>query len=307
MNLNASLLREKFVINDLSSDNGTKRLNIVARSNRLPLILSTGENKPEKIVVRAQSMHICVRLAAAIVNEFNKHGPILSRNPPLKWDLLWDDIVLSPYERQYSPETWCSIYSNGKVIFSYGTRESFLDVIEKCDALNNGNEYEKCIALTEDTFKKAGKPVKISYDSNMGMITAIEKQQARNGMVLRMLERSTTFNLYVKTEGRNIIDPSQILSVSAAFLEGVQLAYFVGFNLEKMRAGFIEAYSDEHRKIKSAQQRLIKLEAEISAFENQNIVRYRPERPIFSVIVNSTEKIAATMVLNDDGDGAYVE
>lgn len=306
MKLNTSLLREKFIIKGIDDDT-SKQLNLTARSNRLPLMLTTGENKPEILVVRAFNMHSCIRLAAAIVNEFNKFGPIMSRNPPLKWDLLWDEVVTSPFERQHFPEMWGCVYHNGKIVFQVGEHHSFLDVIEKCDFVTK-QSYEKCIEMAEETFKKAGKPVKIHHDSNIGLVAAIEKQQARSGMVLRSVERATTFNFYVKAEGKVIIDPAQVLFVSAAFLEGVQLAYYIGFSLEKMRVGLIEPYSEEHRKLKGAQQRLVKLDGEINSFENKNSVRYRPERPLFNVIVSNTEKIAATMVLRDDDDDeVYVE
>lgn len=305
MKLNSSLLREKFIINEISED-ASNRLSLTVRSNRLPILLGTGENTPESFVVRAYNMHTCVRFAAAIVKEFSKFGPIMSRNPPLKWDVIWNDTVLSSYERQYSPDIWCSIYHNGKIVFSYGQYHSFLDVIEKCDTVTKQN-YEKCLQVAEDTFKKAGKPVKIIYESNVALVAGIEKQQARSGMVIRSLERNTTFNFYVKAEEKIFIDPAQILYVSAAFLEGVQLAYFVGYNLEKMRLGIIEPYTDEHRKMKGAQQRLLKLDAEINAFENKHSVRYRPERPLFNVIVSTTEKMAATSILNEDQSNSYVE
>lgn len=304
MKLNTSLLREKFIINEVLNDDSAKKLHLTARSNRLPVTLSTGDNKPEIFIIRTSHMHTCIRMAGAILNEFHTHGPIMSRNPPLKWDLLWEERVLNGYERLHTPDAWCCIYNNGQKVFSYGQQHSFLDIIEKCDAVS-GTSYDKAITLAEDSFRKAGKHVKIHYDSNIALVVAMDEKQARSGMVLRSLERSTTFNFYVTAAEKVPIEPAQIMYISAAFLEGVQLAYMVGYNLEKMRVGLLEAYSEEHKKVKNAQQRLIKLDQEITAFNNIHSMRYRPERPNFNAIVNSTEKIAATIVLDDEE--AYID
>lgn len=305
MKLKTSLLREKFIINELGSDNNAKKLSLTARSNRLALSLTTGENQPENFVIRTSHMHVCVRLSALILQEFMTFGPIMNRKPPLKWDFLWEEKILNAYERLYNDDIWACVYHNGKSVFTTGDHHSFLDVIEKCAALEN-TVYDQCVTITEDTFKRAGKPVKIFYDSNIALVTGIEPKEARSGMVLRTIERTTTFNFYVTGGEKTPVDAAQILSVSAAFLEGIQLSYFIGYNLEKMRVGLIEPYSEEHTKVKHAQQRLQKLDAEISAFHNKNNVRYRPERPNFNAIVSKTEKAAASSIIMDDDD-TYIE
>lgn len=298
MKINVSLLREKFTINETNPSSKDKKLYISIGSNRLPISLSLGDRPPEIYIVRTNTMHSCARMVASILNDFQKFGPMLNRSTPVKWELLWDSAVTA-FERQYNPDLWCAVYHNGRCLYSYGKYHPFLDVIEKCDVMNKG-AYEDSVPLAEATFKKAGKDVKIHYDSNVALVAAMDDKQGRCGMILRGPARTTTFNFYIKVPAGANIKPAQAFSAAAAFLEGVQLSYFVGFGLEKMRVGLIEPYDEDHIHIRAAQQRLIKLDAEVSAFENAYQVRYRPERPLFQEIVHETEKIAANVVIKED-------
>ncbi len=80
----------------------------------------------------------------------------------------------------------------------------------------------------------------------------------------------------------------------AAFLEGIQMAFMVGMNEEKIRLGKIERHSKEDKQTREGRLRLGRLDAEISTLEGTFDVRYRPERPDFQDILADAEKLAKT-------------
>lgn len=295
ISFNSSLLREKFAIDDpldTGSDSGAP---VLALSNRMVVELNAPNNRhKERFVIRAQNMHSCVRLAARLVRTYHTTGPILARNESFEWESIWEQIV-SDYEYEFNPQRWVAVYNNGKILFEAGEHHPFLDVIEKCDALNKG-EYEKAIPLAENAFRQLGREVQIDYDANVALVTEIDEKQGRCGVILRGPNRTTTFNFAVFPKGESPLNIPQILAASAAFLEGIQLAFMIGMNNEKIRIGIIERFSLEERMTREARRRLSRLNAEIANLESTCDVRYRPERPEFPHIVMDAEKLATKIL-----------
>lgn len=290
MNIDTSLLREKFVIQEAGvKDEGQKKLILTAPSNRMPISLRTESLAPEQFIVRTSSMHTCTRMVAQLVADYEHHGPIPPRIAKINWHQLWDNC-LSSYERLHIPERWCCVYHKGKNIFSEGKHHAFLDVIEKCDHMNK-KDYEGAINVAKGAFTKAGKEVHIDYDSNVALVAAIDIKSARCSMVLRGIDKTTTFNYSVRPiEKDDKINPSQALSSAGDFLEGVQLSYQIGMNNHKLETGQIQKFSDPDRKARAARNRINELYAQVNSLENRYILRYRPERPDFDHIIHATEQ-----------------
>ncbi|MCD8562695.1 MAG: hypothetical protein LRY54_01210 [Alphaproteobacteria bacterium] len=294
VSFNSSLLREKFTIHDPLDTGSESGGPVLALSNRMVVELSSPNSRnKERFIIRAQNMHSCVRLAARLVRTYYTTGPILARSEAFEWESIWDQIV-SDYEYEFNSQRWVAVYNNGKLLFESGEHHPFLDVIEKCDALNKG-EYEKAIPVAENAFRQLGREVQIDYDANVALVTEMDDKQARCGVILRGPNRTTTFNFAVfpKSEVLNI---PQILAASAAFLEGIQLAFMIGMNNEKIRLGIIERFSLEERMTREARRRLSRLNAEIANLESTCDVRYRPERPEFPHIVMDAEKLATKIL-----------
>ncbi|MCB1784231.1 MAG: hypothetical protein KDI13_09570 [Alphaproteobacteria bacterium] len=291
MNINTSLLREKFIIRDLEAEEEDNALNLEVRSNRMAVPLRSGDLEEEIYVVRAHNMHSCARMVSRIVHSYSHVGPIASRNPPFDWEDAWNTVI-DDYERAYIPEHWVCVYYKGRILYESGDHHPFLDIIEKCDAVNKG-DYEKSIKLAQDAFSKAGKNIDIKYESNIALVVDIERQKGRCGMILRGPERTTTFNMTMeRSETRKTLDASQCITAASAFLEGIQLAFKVGINLEKISIGKIKQYSPEEKATREARRRLGRLNAEINTLQNNAKVRYRPERPDFFEIVVISERLA---------------
>lgn len=287
----STLLREKFTLRDPAGELSDTPP-VVALSNRMVLPLSSDIEDPETYVVRTQNMHSCTRLCAAISKEYFERGAIMRRITPFRWDGLWRDVIKG-YEKDWNPDIWCAIYHKGRLIFEDGTRHPFLDIIEKCDAAS-GQSYSESVSFAERAFQQAGKAMKIEHDSNIALIVSIKDEEAKCGVILRGANRKTTFNYTVKRKrlnGEDIRIPT-ILTVSAAFLEGVQLAFSVGMINKKRAVNMIEKFSDEDRKGKRGGERLINLTNAIEGIERKYWVQYRPDRPDFQKMVREAEEFA---------------
>lgn len=295
VSFNSSLLREKFTIHDPLDSGSDSGAPVLALSNRMILELQskTGHNK-ERFIIRSHNMHSCVRLVARMFRAYHTTGPIMVRVKDFEWETIWDQIV-NEYEYDFNPHRWAAIYNNGKVLFETGQRHPFLDIIEKCDARNKG-EYEKAIPVAEDAFRQLGRDIRIEYDANVALVTDMEDKQARCGVILRGPNRTTTFNFAVFPKKEPALNIPQVLTASAAFLEGVQLAFMIGMNNEKIRLGIIERFSHEEKQTREARRRLSRLNAEIANLETACEVRYRPERPEFPHIVMDAEKLAGKIL-----------
>ena len=244
--LHTSLLREKFTISDPKYPDREDAATI-ALSNRMMIDLVNSENgSHETYVIRGQNMHTVVRMAAHIVGEYNTNGPIAGRGF-FNWDQAWK-AVLTDHEYRYNPDRWFAVYYKGKRIFEALENEvhPFLDMIEKCD-FGNTQHYDYAIPMAQELLLKTGKSIEMKYDANVALNVSIENEQARVGIILRGLHKTTTFNFLADPRYPNDpLDMELVLNTAALFLEGLQLAFTVGMNEQKLRMRIIERLSEEH-------------------------------------------------------------
>ena len=297
VDFNTTLLREKFTIRDAFSDNKPRRQQetppVIALSNRIVLaMVSESGMISETLIVRAQNMHTCARMAARIAGEFQDVGPILTRQTPFDWKYAWLSITKG-YESKYNPNRWVAVYHKGRVIYQDGEaqRHPFLDIIEQCDA-RNPDDYEKAVNVAEDAFKQAGKIVTIQHDSNVALVLNYNAQEARSGVIVRGPNRTMTFNFTARAKAGRPVKISQCLSVAAAFLEGIQMAFQVGMFKQKQAYDMLEPGSEELNKGREATEKLGRLNGAIQQFENLLEVSYRPERPDFSYMIDEAQAFA---------------
>ena len=282
-------MREKFVIQSEDKEEEP----IIALSNRIVIHLISADGiDDETFIIRTQNMHSCARLAASITKEFYERGTIANRAAPISWNNIWGDVVKG-YERDWNPDIWCVIYHKGRSVFQDGDHHPFLDIIEQCDAANK-DEYIKSIEFAESAFSQAGKKVKIDHDSNTALVVSSTEEEAKCGIIVRAASGATTFN-YVAKISPTINRPIQThttLTVAAAFLEGIQLAFQVGLMNRKQEFKLIEKFSDEDRKHKRSKSRLDNLDRAISNYEQGFSVNYRPDRPTFKEMVATAEEFS---------------
>lgn len=310
MKVDTTLLREKFVIREKDASNDKKALEIVCPSSRVALTVEPRGRGADDFVIRGKNMHACVRVAALIVNEYDKRGPILVREPPFKWDELWRKVV-NDYERKYNPERWIAIYHKGRPIFQDGEYHPFVDIIEKCDMLNTG-QYEKSIDMAETAFQQSGKDVDIKYDSNVAMVSVVEDNHGRCSLIIRGPLNTKTFNFTLHSQiERDVLPPVQPLITAANFLEGIQLCYMTGFNLIKISKGIITPDMFDHALTFEARKRINELNSTIKVTEEKFRMNFRPERPNFYEILTETESHARKVIpdppRDEDDDEEYVE
>lgn len=299
MKFNAALLRERFNITTSTpasaeaGDESTKPINITAMSTRMAFDLQSGNLPPERFVVRTHNMQSCARMVGKILNDYDKKGPILSRSPALDMHELWDDC-LNHYDRAYN-KPWVCVYNKGKPYFIHGEHHPFLDVIEKCDAVQKPNKnYDESIKLAQIVLNQAaGASAKIDFESTVAVNANLERSISRCGLILRGPDRTNNLNIAIQetaTSGKMNI--SLGLFVSAAILEGMQLSFFIGQQQIKLKRGIIQRFSSQDKQTREARERLATLEAEISATENRYTTRFRPERPNFQENIEVSKRAA---------------
>lgn len=291
-----SLLREKFTLRDMRDTTGEAP--VIALSNRVVLTLPV-RNKgdiPETLIVRTQNMHSCIRLAARLVAAAEEGGPPLPlRVPPFDWARTWDGVI-EGYERKYNPRIWAAIYRAGKPVFEEGNHHPFLDIIETCDFKAKA-EYAASVMLAENAFRKAGREVSIEHDSNTALVLNVTPEQGKVGVIMRGASQTATFNFTARAKrGRPIKIPS-CMTVAAAFLEGIQLAFQVGMGRVKLRYGLIDHKSDDAKKLDDSEKRMARLKVAISQFEQLADMTYRPERPDFFAMMDEAQE-EAKKILN---------
>jgi hypothetical protein len=294
----ATLLREKFVIQDALPSDLSDKPPIIALSNRImvPLINPNLDEISETFVIRAQNMHSCVRLAAHLTRDFQENGPILTRSKKFDWDYAYISLFKG-YEKKWNPNRWVAVYNKGRLVFEKGEvpRHPFLDIIEQCDARNK-DSYDKSVNIAQDAFHKAGKTVTIQYDSNVAMVLNVSATEGRCGVILRGPNRTTTFNFTAKKKAGREVKPSQCLSAAAAFLEGIQMTFLVGMARQKQALGLIDSKTPEAKQGMEAGQKLGRLKSAIDQFENLLEVTYRPDRPDFTEMVDSAVVFARKLL-----------
>lgn len=286
LEINTTLFREKFIIRGIAQETNSS---VVAAGNRLVLPLHAHDGHiTETVVVRAQNMHTCLRMGGQIVQTYQKAGPIFSRPAPFNFADAWEKSC-SDYENIHNPDRWVCVYYKGKEVYSFGERAAFLDVIEKCDTKNPGN-YDQSVVVAEDTFKKMGKAVQIALESGIAAVLNLHDDLAKCGLIYRGVEKNSTFNFNATPKEDRKVSPFLCLSVCAAFLEGLQLAYKVGATNEKLRLAMIDKFSPEAVQSQAAIRRLADLNIEITSFENRLKTRFRPEKPEFSYMIADSER-----------------
>jgi hypothetical protein len=297
VDFSGSLLRERFDVYEKDGDE-LKGDPLTAMSNRMvvPLLDHSGKIG-ERFVIRGKYMHSCIRLAARIIHTFMDQGPILVRdNDPFDWENAWLRLI-EDHDQKYHPDLWVAIYANGKLIYEYGEHHMFFDVIEQCDHKQQDN-YDAAIKYTEKIFEQYGKKISIKHDSSVALVVNLKDNEGRCGVVLRGADKTTTFNYRVAQKGKNGDDVflPQLIGSAGAFLEGIQLSFFIGMANEKLRQEVIPRVSPEEKEARSSRTRLAKMNAQINALEQNYDVRYRPEKPIFSEMVIAAEELMAKIL-----------
>ena len=164
-------------------------------------------------------------------------------------------------------------------------------MIEKCDQ-DNTQDYDYAIPLAEKMFHNAGQNLRIEHDANVALSVSFDKEEGRCGIILRGSNKTTTFTFAVRPKQAKMpINIPQCLGAAAAFLEGVQLAFLVGMNMEKIRIGLIERHTKDEKQTKEGRRRLQRLKTEIENMEAAFDVRYRPEKPEFHLLLAEAEEL----------------
>lgn len=287
MEINTTLLREKFSIHDMEDKSDTPT---IAVSNRLSLPLyNAAGDLIDTIIIRSQNMHNCIRMASQILTSFINSGPLFSRSAAFDFKEAWEKSY-SSFDSAFHVHNWVAVYHKGENIFSSGSHHAFLNVIEKCDSKNPGN-YDQSVKIAEVTFKKLGRDVSISYEANIGMVVSLKREIGRCGLIYRGTDKNATFNFNAEPKGETSVSPVLCLNLCAALLEGLQLSYLVGTTNDKIKLSLIRKFSPEDKQSEKALLRIEELNLELEGYDNRLKLKFRPEKPEFSQAIKDAEKL----------------
>ena len=152
--------------------------------------------------------------------------------------------------------------------------------------------HEKAVSVAEDAFQQAGKRVTIKHDSNLAMILNISGDEGKCGIIVRGPNRTTTFNITARPKEERDVKPSHCLTAAAAFLEGIQLAFLVGMTRQKIRHDILSPTSPEAKQADDAGHKLGRLNGAIAQLEKLLDIKYRPDKPEFSRMIDEAEEFA---------------
>jgi hypothetical protein len=269
-----SLVREKMDFVDTSHVDGNENELTTIRSNRV--FLNLGHNRPtERVVVRAQTMHLTLSLASRVMFSYFKNGFFRGREEGYEWQSQWDS-VLSGHEKKFNPNIWAAIYINGAPIFK--TQASpYIDIVEKCALLTNDN-YDAVPAVAEKAFKQLGREIKVKHNANVAATFNDHESIMKCGIVHRIGGQAKAINFIAEggsAENRIV----QSLATASAFLEGLNLQMAVRELRGKIRDNEITPASPEGARLRSAAARMMVLNKAIESFEEIYDVKYRPAKP----------------------------
>lgn len=282
-NFETSLQREKFLIFDSGVSLGPTNP-VVALSNRMALTLGGAD-----FVVRAQNMHGCARFAAYFIRQYIHQGAQNFDLSACRPDSGWE-ATLNDYETAHNPRRFATLYTGGKPIFATGTNHPFFDVIENC--AHKRGDYNAALPLAMSIFEKMGKNIRIESDSNVALTLNIESGKIRCGVIFRGPRRTATFHFFIPANPQKPMLAAMALETGAAFLEGIQLCFYLGSMDFKISRGEIDPKDPLMKQIRAARLRLGRIRSEISDSEESCDIRYRPEKPDFDALCEEALEIA---------------
>lgn len=269
------LMREKSVIiekNDMGEDGQAAD---TIRSNRIVLPLGK-----EIIILRCKYMHLTVRLAAKIIDNFLRLGPFSDRHEQPEWAQFWIDAQ-SPYDREFHSDCWVAIYYNGDTVYTT-SQSPYMDVIEKCAVLSMKEDIDdgdRYLQMTERLFAESGKHIQINHQSTVALSLKQALDNIHVGLIHRSGKRDVIFSYDVSFKERAPF--VEALKLAADFIESINIRFFLDHVKEQRKINKSKVPTEILHRARQARTRREDIDRNIQIFDKLHAVRYRPERPSF--------------------------
>ena len=279
----AQLTREKFLFHTKEEDTADIESLQKAMGNRLEISLYSREGgKKQRYIIRAQNMHICLRIGAHVAYHIYKFGSLTSQGgKQFDWPFIFDALT-EVYEKKWNPYIWAAIYCNGKCLFKSGKQDqSLLEIVEKCMAYHDDIPYSSVVHAVEDMFRKAGTPVEIDYSGEPVINLSGTKQRARINLLKRAPTDKEVIKIEIKTKRRRNIGLASCLGASAAILEAFQLGFFAARVNEQVTHKKKNFNDKEVLQGDHAARRIANMKNVLRDFESEYLVNYSPRAPCF--------------------------
>lgn len=256
-------------------------------SNRIVLPLKTGDHT-EQFVIRAQSVHLCLKTAALIAQEFRKRGPIQNRSPKFNWDELWGKVI-SGYEYKWNFNRWVRIYCEGQPVFEKGPGKipQQLDLLEEI-IFNVRENYKMALSTFHAKVSKDRDDVVVNHKSSLALKAEIKNNTLRCSMQCRSANNSSIITM-IATEPKTgtTFDQFTCLSLFSDFKQGFQYSHLLGLLKKQIKS---ENDKDTENQIRELEEEIRNIERRIHTLEGKCKVHYRPEKPDFSHLALQAER-----------------
>ena len=285
-NFSAELLREKFVFCQKDRDDKSRNNDIdnlqKAMGNRLRISLSS-KNDPteEEFIIRAQNMHVCLRIGAHIAYHFFKNSTLTGeKSRQFPWQYIYN-AVTHVFEKKWNPNIWAAVYSKGKCLFKAGDAyQPLLEVVEQSIAFQKG-PYSKVVSVVEEMFEKSGNPVRVDYNCEPVIKLSGTEKNAKIHLLKRGPEDKEIIKISIKRKKRRNIGLAACLNASAAILEAFQLGFFAAKVNEQVIHKKLALANKEVMQGDQAARRISGMQRVLMDFETEYQVIYKPRAPSF--------------------------
>lgn len=251
-------------------------------SNRLILPLKTGKNT-ENIIIRAQTMHLCLRMAEKIALDFNKSGPLINRATKPNWDDMWSKVIHG-YEYKWNFNRWIKIYGEGKPLYEKGPGRipSQLDKLEEI-IFNVKENYKMALATFHAKISEELDDVAVNHKSSLALKAEITPQAMRCGMQCRAANNSSIITINADSpKTTHEFDLHNCLGLYADFLQGFQYAFILGHLKKSVKNN--KQDKEIQAEIDDITKEIQQINRHIDTAESRCKIRYRPEKPDFELL-----------------------
>lgn len=250
---------------------------LAIRANRIACTLSDDKIR-ENLVVRGQNIPSTLRLAGLIIDAFKADPLCLAPGHGLNWQKL-TETALSDYDREWNPESWFAVYSNGMRLFFSDQPMPALDLVE---------EEAKGAEITEALLKRlapklvTARQIRLRHDSRAAVVMNENSDGVRCAVIERRRGKDAAFSFHVQNPPKRRIRMSPVLFMAADLFE-MQNLYALAERVKSALGGGTakSALPISLDQVEAMQTRNLQLASLVRAFHESHAVRYRPAPPSY--------------------------
>jgi len=250
---------------------------LIICANRVTWMLTNGPIK-ERLVVRGHNVPCTIRLTALIIDAFKTNPTALSTSNKTDWPQLFSDAT-SDYDKNYNPNLWYSVYSNGVKLAQSTEIDPAIDILEK-EA--QGAEIDEAFLKRMSTVITDRRSIRLRHDSIAAIILNQNSDGVRCAVLDRRKGKDAGFSFKIQNPPGKRVRVSSVLHMAADIFE-LQNLYSIVERVEKILSGEIPntALPISLEQLGDLQTRNAQLTELVKSFNETFDISYRPAPPSY--------------------------